>query len=188
MEAALPSAGQTLPPLDLLERLAAAGAKVDLLPRLAEVHDRLWTVEDMARSRRADDSAVVAAKREIDRLNGERHRLIDRIDADVSRGDERPGAIAYPETLGELCDRILILRLKARHSDAHADDPELPAAVRGECEAQAARFRAWLAHLERAAEELLRDLEHGRAALPPRAELKMYDDEVLNPVTRAELG
>lgn len=177
-----------LPPLRLLDRFAAAGAGVDTLPRLAEVHDRLWVFEDRARSRRADDSAVASAKRAIDGLNGERHRLIDRIDADVTAGVGRPDAVLYTETLGELCDRILILRLKARHSEAHVGDPELPAAVRRECEAHAARFRAWLAHLERTAEQVLTDLEIGRAALPPRAELKMYDIEILNPVMRAEMG
>lgn len=177
-----------LPPSPLLDRLAAAGAAVDLLPRLADVHDEIWDLEDLARSRLAGDRQVAAAKRAIDELNAERHRLVDRIDAGVRGSAESDGAALCPETLGELCDRILILRLKARHSERHAADPSLPPAVRLECERHAQRFRGWLAHLELATEQTLADVKRGRAVLPPRAELKMYNDEVLNPVTRAEMG
>jgi Protein of unknown function (DUF4254) len=170
-----------------LDELAKVGASTSVLPRLAEVHEEIWRMEDRARSRLAGDPDVADAKRKIDALNAERHELIDRIDAGVPAGAPGPSAVPYPETFGELCDRALILRLKARHSDAHAADPTLPAGVRRECEAQAERFRRWLAHVELVVERMLADLEAGRAALPPRAELKMYNDEVLNPVTRAEM-
>lgn len=178
---------ERLLPGSLNARMAAIGADLELIRSLRDLHDRQWDLEDRARSTHAADADIVAVKRAIDASNGERHRLIDAIDESLEHHRPRAGGRLWVETVGELCDRLLILELKARRSAQLARDPDLPPDAREGCVRQELRFRAWRDHLAQGMERLLDDLMHGLADLPPRSELKMYDVAVLNPVTRMEM-
>src|SRR5215813_14201455 len=102
----------TVRPLTIAQRLAA-GTKVppELLLRLQYLHRRQWELEDNARSINATSDQIAAIKGLIDASNTERHRLIDAIDAATGIVHAGPGRL-YSETVGELCDRLLILDLK----------------------------------------------------------------------------
>ena len=54
-----------------------------LVSELARANIELWHQEDIARSK--DDSAVVQAKRSIDKLNQQRNDLIEKIDESALR-------------------------------------------------------------------------------------------------------
>jgi hypothetical protein len=177
------------------EALALLPARGDVIERLAALwrtHVELWDLEDRARSREASDGEIAAVKREIDRLNGERHRLIDALDAalagEASRAPLALPARLYCQTLGELCDRLLILELKTARLERLVDDPTLAADARGTCEESLGSQARWRAHLRACFVDQLTEQAAGRAVAPPRAEHKLYNDRRLNPINRREDG
>jgi hypothetical protein len=177
------------------EALALLPARGDVVERLAALwrtHVELWDLEDRARSRQASDGEIAAVKRQIDRLNGQRHRLIDALDVAVGRqGPATPvagPARLYCQTLGELCDRLLIVELKTTRLERLVDDPTLAVDARATCEESLASQARWRAHLRACLVDQLIAQAAGRAVAPPRAEHKLYNDRRLNPVNRREDG
>ena len=161
----------------------------EVLSDLRAAHEQLWALEDCARSTSADDTEIARVKRAIDRENGRRHRLIDAVDAALNAAvaPYRPATQrSYSETLGELCDRLLILDLKIANLQRLARDAALPAAESARCGERHAHQTRWRAHLQQCLSEQLADHGTGRARLAPRAEFKLYNEPLLNPVTRAE--
>ena len=151
-------------PLTTAQRLAA-GARVppELLHRLRYLHRRQWALEDDARSVDATSDQIAAVKALIDASNTERHRLIDAIDTAVRAAHGASGRL-YSETVGELCDRLLILDLKY---EAVCVDGSVGATAR-------ARVDAVCGFLAAMVSQLLDDLAAGAAVLPPRFGMKIY--------------
>lgn len=173
-------------PEECLVILKEHGVDPDLIARLLDVHSELWFLEDRARSRRATDGEIADVKRAIDRANGRRHDLIAAIDRPLL-ARESPGATTlFSETPGELCDRLVILTLKILNAGRNRDAEDLPVEVRRSCEDKARRFELWRSFLRACMGRELLALGAGEALLPPRSEYKMYNDPLLNPVTRAE--
>jgi hypothetical protein len=151
-------------PLTIAQRLAV-GAKVppELLLRLQYLHRRQWELEDDSRSVEATSEQIAAVKGLIDASNTERHRMIDAIDAAVGGSLTGPGRL-YSETVGELCDRLLILDLK--YQALTNGGPARPTArthIEGLC-----------SYLSAVVSQLLDDLAAGTAVLPPRFGMKIY--------------
>lgn len=169
---------------ELLSLHPGAGAA---LAQLRQIHRQLWALEDQARSRLACNTTIAAVKRTIDRANAERHGHIDRIDSClVWPAPVVPNPRLFSETPGELADRLVIIDLKISHLAALVGDPTLTGTERESCSAHLARQRGWQTHLQDCFVEQLTELAAGRGIAPPRAELKLYNDRRLNPVTRAE--
>ncbi len=166
--------------LDALERLERAGAELELVIQLQELHARLWALEDAARA----PDATIEVKRDIDRHNARRHELVDRMSAQFAAAPREPGGRAYSETPGELCDRLLIIDLKVEHAARLHAEAGLPDDVRRRCVSKTEGLRVWRRHLQAHLVEMLDDIAAGRAQLPPRSEFKMYNDPLLNPALR----
>lgn len=154
---------------------------------LVETHRELWALEDRARSRAADDTEIATVKRAIDVANGRRHNIIASIDEGFRLASAVEGR-RYSETPGELCDRLIILDLKITNTTRKQYDATLPDETRRMCIHKTAELTRWRAHLLACLEGLLDDVERGVAVLPPRAEIKLYNDKQLNPVTHGESG
>ena len=74
---------------------------------------RQWDLEDTSRDPGASDAEVADAKREIDRLNMGRHRLVEAIDAAIDAViDQRPLAPLATESPGMVLDRLSVLVIR----------------------------------------------------------------------------
>lgn len=139
------------------------GVPRELVSQLHNLHRCQWQLEDACRTPDATPETVAIAKAAIDASNAQRHRLIDAIDATVSYLPSADADRVYSETVGELCDRLLILDLKDR---ALANSTMLPASFR--------RVTALGGHLAALIRQMLADAADGRAQLPPRFGTKVY--------------
>jgi hypothetical protein len=102
-------------PLAAAERLATAlTVRLVLLRELHQLHLWQWQLEDETWCLGATPQRIAAAKSEIDSCNLRRHRIINAIDASVTTARSGQVPRYYSETVGELCDRLLILDLKRR--------------------------------------------------------------------------
>jgi hypothetical protein len=158
-------------------RLATAvGVPPELVHELHRLHARQWRLEDETRAPGASSDVIAAAKADIDRSNARRHRLIDRIDAIASRPIPTEPSRCYSETVGELCDRLLILDLKhgalsgeGGTGAASADDRPANGGL------GAGSIEHLSRHLATVVTQLIDDLAASRASLPPRVGVKIYN-------------
>lgn len=169
-------------------QLEASPELLSGLLQLRATHRQLWDLEDNARSTTADDAAIARIKRAIDRANGARHQLIDRNDALIARPTAQPAARQASETVCELADRLIILSLKVTATARLSSDPSLPASEHERCSARLEQLQRWRQHLQRCLAQLLDELARGLVLIPPRQEFKLYNEPMLNPITRAELA
>jgi hypothetical protein len=84
-----------------------------LIGDLVESNLRQWDLEDTTRAPGASDSDVASAKREIDRLNSGRHRLVQEIDAAIDSILDQPAmAPLATESPGMVLDRLSVLVIR----------------------------------------------------------------------------
>jgi hypothetical protein len=144
----LPSAAQIVAEMELAGIGQQTTAETPLkaaIVHLVESNLRQWDLEDATRDPGASDAQVASAKREIDRLNVSRHRLVEEIDAAIdSILDQAATAPLATESPGMVLDRlsVLVIRL-ARTAAASQRDPKLVDRVRA-LEAQVGALSAAL--------------------------------------------
>jgi carbamoyltransferase len=168
---------------DFLNQL---NASMDILTELNCTHQRLWNLEDHARSKNATNDRIAFIKRGIDGQNGKRHQLINQFDNQFQLLCRNNTEKKYTETPGELCDRLIIQLLKYNHAFELQNKVDLPIELRIKCIQKVKSLEKWSLYLQECLFELLNDIADGKAVLPPRSEFKMYNEPLLNPITRAE--
>ena len=159
-----------------------------LVSRQHYVNFELWHQEDMARDPDALDSKIAAVKREIDVLNQRRNDLIEQLDqflvnvmgskkvknsADLELNSETPGSII---------DRLSINALKIFHMDEEIQREDAAESHRIKCSGKLSILQEQRQDLGQCLVKLLADLSTGKKRLKVYQQLKMYNDESLNPV------
>ena len=152
------------------------------------VNFELWHQEDMARDPDAPDSKIAAVKRAIDVLNQRRNDLIEQMDqylldalqsknikytADAEMNSETPGSII---------DRLSINALKIYHMDEEIQRLDVTDEHRKKCSGKLSVLQDQRNDLKKSLETLLADLSSGKKRLKVYQQMKMYNDENLNPV------
>ena len=152
---------------------------MELLLELLRSNLAQWQLEDVTRTPGADDATVAGAKRSIDRLNLERHRLTERIDAAIDAALVQ-SATATPATESPAMafDRLSVLAIRLDRTQRAA---RMAGNGGGEYARRLLRLNGQLDELAAALDALLEDVQTGRRRFAPYEHLKLYAPETPRP-------
>lgn len=145
-----------------------------------------WHFEDLIRDPQIDPVAALALKRRIDAYNQQRTDMVEYIDSyflqkykDVTPSEN---AKINSESPAWAIDRFSILALKIYHMREEAIRHDASAEHRAACQAKLDVLLEQRKDLATAIDDLLDDIAHGRKYMKVYKQMKMYNDEALNPV------
>ena len=159
-----------------------------LVSRQHYVNFELWHQEDMARYPYAPDSKIAAVKRAIDVLNQRRNDMIEQMDQNLLNVLKKNNihytedAEMNSETPGSIIDRLSINALKIYHMDEEIQRADVEDEHRKKCSGKLSVLNDQRNDLKKSLETLLADLNNGKKRLKVYQQMKMYNDENLNPV------
>lgn len=149
-----------------------------------------WHYEDLIRDPQIDPVAALELKRKIDASNQNRTDLVEYIDSyflqKYSGVDILENATINTESPAWAIDRFSILALKIYHMREEAERPDASEAHREECRQKLNVLLEQKKDLGTAIDQLLADIEAGRKYMKVYKQMKMYNDEELNPVLRGQ--
>jgi len=147
-----------------------------------------WHYEDLIRDPGIDPVVALELKRKIDASNQDRTDLVEYIDSyflnkykDVSIEKD---AQINTESPAWAIDRLSILALKIYHMKEEADRQDASDEHRESCQQKLSVLLEQRRDLSTAIDQLLDDIASGRKYMKVYKQMKMYNDEELNPVLR----
>ena len=147
-----------------------------------------WHFEDLIRDPGIDPAGALVLKRKIDASNQHRTDLVEYLDAyfldKYQSVSALEGATINTESPAWALDRLSILALKIYHMDEEASREEADAAHREACAQKLAVLQEQRTDLITAIDQLLSDIAAGRKYMKVYKQMKMYNDDELNPVLR----
>ena len=145
-----------------------------------------WHLEDIIRNPEINPVEALAIKRRIDHSNQERTDVVEYIDSyflsKYAEVKPQPDATINTESVAWAIDRLSILALKIYHMEQEASRPTATELHRNSCREKLAVLLEQRADLSNAIDTLLSDIEQGKKYMKVYKQMKMYNDESLNPV------
>lgn len=145
-----------------------------------------WHFEDIIRDPNIDPIAALKLKRRIDASNQERTDMVEYIDSyflqKYSNVSVKPGAKINSESPAWAIDRLSILALKIYHMNEEVTREEASEEHRQKCQEKLNILLEQRKDLSTAIEELLLDFENGDKFMKVYKQMKMYNDDDLNPI------
>ncbi len=145
-----------------------------------------WHLEDIIRDPTIDPVAALQVKRRIDASNQNRTDLVEYIDSWFLELYKNvviePGASFNTESPAWAIDRLSILELKIYHMQAEANRLDASQEHRVNCQAKLAVLLTQRSDLANAIGQLLDDIAAGKKYMKVYKQMKMYNDESLNPI------
>lgn len=145
-----------------------------------------WHLEDIIRDPKINAEYALQIKRRIDHLNQKRTDIVEDIDSwfwrQFSEVKSLPDATINTESPAWAIDRLSILALKIYHMQIEANRAD---ATEEHKKASAQKLNILLSQrddLSAAIDQLLNDIKHGRKYMKVYRQMKMYNDETLNPI------
>lgn len=147
-----------------------------------------WHYEDLIRDPGIDPKAALELKRKIDASNQERTDLVEYIDSYFLKKyhsvSVQESATINTESPAWAIDRLSILALKIYHMEEEANRSDADESHRNACGEKLGVLLEQRGDLSAAIDQLLADIEAGRKYMKVYKQMKMYNDEELNPVLR----
>jgi hypothetical protein len=129
-------------------------------------------------------------KRKIDASNQDRTDMVEFIDSyflDIYKNvTAKPNATINTESPAWGIDRLSILALKIYHMNEEANRTDASEAHRNACQSKLNILLEQRVDLSSAIDTLLKDIESGNKYMKVYKQMKMYNDEELNPVLRLQ--
>lgn len=145
-----------------------------------------WHYEDLIREPGIDPIAALELKRKIDASNQDRTDTVEYIDSyflqQFKGVNAHPEATINTESPAWAIDRLSILALKIYHMQEEANRASASEEHRAACAKKLAVLLEQKADLSTAIDQLLADMAAGRKYMKEYKQMKMYNDESLNPV------
>lgn len=151
-----------------------------------------WHYEDIIRDPKIDPVAALDLKRKIDASNQDRTDLVEYIDGyflnKYQSVQVKEGATINTESPAWAIDRLSILALKIYHMQEEVNRSDASQEHIDKCRAKLAVLLEQRKDLSTAIDQLLADIEAGDKYMKVYKQMKMYNDDELNPVLRGQKG
>lgn len=145
-----------------------------------------WHLEDIIRDENIDPVKALEIKRRIDASNQKRTDLVEFIDSwflnKYKNTTPNADAKINTETPAWAVDRLSILALKVYHMDLEANRASASDEHREKCQMKLNTLLEQKKDLSSAIDQLLKDIENGLVKIKTYKQMKMYNDETLNPI------
>ena len=147
-----------------------------------------WHYEDIIRDPNIDPVAALKLKRKIDASNQDRTDLVEFIDSfflnKYQSITKEEGATINTESPAWAIDRLSILALKIYHMQEEVDREDASTEHKEKCQVKLNILLEQKRDLFTAIDQLLTDIEAGKKYMKVYKQMKMYNDDELNPVLR----
>uniref|UniRef100_UPI0025C30B7F DUF4254 domain-containing protein n=1 Tax=Maribacter sp. TaxID=1897614 RepID=UPI0025C30B7F len=147
-----------------------------------------WHYEDIIRDPQIDPVAALKLKRKIDASNQDRTDLVEYIDSyflnKYQKVQIKENATINTESPAWAIDRLSILALKVYHMQEEVDRTDASPDHLAKCTAKLNILLEQKSDLTTAIDQLIGDIESGKKYMKVYKQMKMYNDDELNPVLR----
>ena len=149
-----------------------------------------WHYEDIIRDPDIDPIAALKLKRQIDSSNQDRTDLVEYIDSYFLKKYQsvelKDNATINTESPAWAIDRLSILALKIYHMQEEANRTDASQDHIDKCSQKLKVLLEQRMDLSTAIDQLLGDIETGNKYMKVYKQMKMYNDDELNPVLRGQ--
>jgi len=159
-----------------------------LLYRKCWIDTVQWAYEDIIRDPNIDPVAALKLKRKIDASNQDRTDTVEFIDSyflDTHKNIQaKPTAKINSESPAWVIDRLSILALKIYHMHLETVREDASDSHKKSCQTKLNTLLEQRTDLSIAIDDLLEDIANGDKYMKVYKQMKMYNDDELNPVLR----
>jgi hypothetical protein len=161
-----------------------------LLYRKCWIDTVQWHYEDIIRDPQIDPVAALKLKRQIDASNQDRTDMVEYIDSyflqEYKNVRPKQNATINTESPAWGIDRLSILALKVYHMEEEATRRDATESHRKACQKKLEILLEQRVDLSTAIDTLLSDIKNGDKYMKVYKQMKMYNDDELNPVLRGQ--
>lgn len=151
-----------------------------------------WHYEDIIRDPDIEPAAALDLKRKIDASNQDRTDLVEYIDSyflnKYQSVQAKKDATINTESPAWAIDRLSILALKIYHMQEEVNRTDASPEHIKKCSEKLNVLLEQRKDLSTAIDQLLADIEAGKKYMKVYKQMKMYNDDELNPVLRGQKG